>query len=716
MRGPDGTLVASRVEILERRQLFAGGTPDASFSDDGTATVDSFGVSLSAVASKVDGQGRTVTVGGTSDGKWAVARFTTDGKLDPTFGPNLDGKILVSFAGDLDRARDLAFQSDGKIVVVGHSDHLRKFAAVRLTTAGKLDTTFDGDGKKSWDMGGSSNTAESVAVQNDGKIVVAGRRYSGGNDDFAVARLNANGSFDSSFDGDGRRSVGLGDNEVTTGVAVLSDGKILVTGQSSNAAQAGGTATKSGIAAIRLNKNGSLDSTFDGDGQARYYLGQMVQTSGMVVQGNKVVITGTFNGGSGSADLVMARLGGDGKLDTTFGGSGTGWQTTDLGGKDVAYGALKPTNGGILVSALSNSGTAFVKFTADGALDTAFGSGGIARPGGPFGAGKISAYGERFVMAGGDKFRTSRFLDVQANVVSIGTFVAGATETGEPTRAFVVTRPNRLPYATQVYFDFKGTATVPINNRPTRASGEDYGVTYASPPAVTGLTHWQTTIPANETFATVVLTIRDDALIEPTETIIPTLVPDAGYQIGLASTTFTVADNDSPGQTKTLRASADAFVKSGSSAGTNFGNSTELQVKNVTGYSGDSRVSYLKFDLASLSSIGTARLRVYGKLNNPNQTNVLTELRSSGITNWSETGINWNNRPAVRDEVIGSVTVSDTAARWYEFDVAAYLRAEKAAGHNTVTLALTNPNGSDPYAAFNSDEAAANRPELVVTS
>ena len=115
-----GSAFVGMVEFLEYRQLFAGGTPDVSFSGDGTTSVDSFGASAAAVSSRVDSQGRTVTVGKSSDGKWAIARLTIDGSLDTTFGPSLDGKLQISFGGYIG-ATDLAFQKDGKIVVVGAS-------------------------------------------------------------------------------------------------------------------------------------------------------------------------------------------------------------------------------------------------------------------------------------------------------------------------------------------------------------------------------------------------------------------------------------------------------------------------------------------------------------------------------------------------------------------------------------------------------------------
>src|SRR5207247_1649268 len=97
-------------------------------------------------------------------------------------------------------------QQDGKIVVAGYSYNGSNddFAVARYNTDGTLDTSFDGDGKLTTPFGGSDDIGFAVAIQGDGKIVVVGRTFNGSNWDFAVARYNADGSLDTSFDGDGK--------------------------------------------------------------------------------------------------------------------------------------------------------------------------------------------------------------------------------------------------------------------------------------------------------------------------------------------------------------------------------------------------------------------------------------------------------------------------------------------------------------------------------
>src|SRR5687768_8915063 len=115
------------------------------------------------------------------------------------------GRAVVDLGGT-DDARDVVVQPDGKIVVVGTSND--DFALVRLHPDGSLDTSFDGDGKV-FTTFGAIEAGRSVALHADGKIVVGGTA----NGNFALARYNADGSLDTTFDGDGRVTVDFGGEE-----------------------------------------------------------------------------------------------------------------------------------------------------------------------------------------------------------------------------------------------------------------------------------------------------------------------------------------------------------------------------------------------------------------------------------------------------------------------------------------------------------------------
>jgi hypothetical protein len=132
--------------------------------------------------------------------------------------------------------------------------------------------------------------------------------------------------------------------------------------------------------------------------------------------------------------------------------------------------------------------------------------------------------------------------------------------------------------------------------------------------------------------------------------------------------------------------------------------------------SGSNRWTYVKFDLSSVPSIANARLRLFGALSATTGTTVQTAVYAVTNTTWSETGITWNNKPASNGAALATVTMvnSSTTQRWYEWDVTAYLQAEKAAGRNVVTLVLKNLANSSPFDRFNSRQAASSRPELLV--
>jgi uncharacterized delta-60 repeat protein len=257
---------------------------------------------------------------------FAVARLNGDGSLDVSFGSG--GKQIIEFGTSYDNAVAVVVQSDGKIVLAGQSFQDgtgNDFALARLNSNGSLDSFFDFDGKKTIDFGSSNDQGTSLAVQANGQIVVAGLSYQGpGGEDFAVARLNITGGLDTSFDGDGKKTIDFGSSlDSGNGVAVQADGKIVVAGTSQGA-------TSSDIAVARLNNNGSLDTSFDGDGRQTIDFGSSFDFgSGVVVQANgKIVVAGT-SGGATSYDFAVAGLNGDGSLDTSFAGDGK--QTIDFG-------------------------------------------------------------------------------------------------------------------------------------------------------------------------------------------------------------------------------------------------------------------------------------------------------------------------------------------------------------------------------------------------
>ncbi len=165
-----------------------------------------------------------------------------------------------------------------------------------------------------------------------------------------------------------------------------------------------------------------------------------------------------------------------------------------------------------------------------------------------------------------------------------------------------------------------------------------------------------------------------------------------------------------------LSATADAYVRDGASATTNFGTATELQAQ--VSSVGSNRETYIKFDITTVTGIVNAKLRLYGRLNDTSGTNVPAAVYPvlTAAPDWVESGtgsITWNNKPGT-GAAITSATVTDNTARWYEWNIGDYVQSEKAAGRNIIKLAIKNTATSTPYATFNSKEADNNRPQLVL--
>jgi uncharacterized delta-60 repeat protein len=324
----------------------------------------------------VGGEARSTNGGG----GFALARYTPTGALDPTF--DADGKARTRFAPTSNEAgRALAIQPDGRYVMAGvvaisGSGTLSDFALARYNSDGALDPTFDGDGKVVTNFAPSSvEFASDVRLQSDGKIVAAGssRVSEGASSEFAVARYNADGSLDGSFSGDGKVTTSVpGGNDFGDALAIQPDGKIVVGGIrgalvrylpdgsldasfgsggivvepsrmiTDLALQADGKILATGPApafsVTRYNTNGSVDATFSKPGPRR---GRLSSAFAVLVQPDgKIVAAGAFSL-TDTSDFALTRFRPDGALDPTFGTAGN--VTTDVGrpgdiGLDVALG------------------------------------------------------------------------------------------------------------------------------------------------------------------------------------------------------------------------------------------------------------------------------------------------------------------------------------------------------------------------------------------
>lgn len=167
-----------------------------------------------------------------------------------------------------------------------------------------------------------------------------------------------------------------------------------------------------------------------------------------------------------------------------------------------------------------------------------------------------------------------------------------------------------------------------------------------------------------------------------------------------------------------LSPAADAYVRDGSSATTNFGTATTLQTQS-SATAGNNRETYLKFDLTTVTGISSAKVRLFGGLSDTTSSNVPAAIFSVASTTWVESGsgsITWNTKSPSGATALASCTITDNVSRWYEWDVTAYLQAEKTAGRNVVSLVIKNSAQSSAFASFNSKEATTNQPQLVLLS
>ncbi|MCP4093790.1 MAG: BspA family leucine-rich repeat surface protein, partial [Planctomycetes bacterium] len=250
-----------------------------------------------------------------SDTDLALVRYNTDGSLDTSFDG--DGILTTAFGSANDFGSSVAVQSDGKILVAGTSDNGSgwDFALARYNSDGSLDTSFDGDGKLTTGFAGNDASSLNLSVQGDGKILLAGYINIGGNYDFALARYNTDGSLDTSFDGDGvlTTAIGSGD-DFGHSLAVQSDGKILVAGRSHNGSD-------DDFALVRYDTDGSLDTTFGGgDGMVTTAIGAGDDNGGQgisVQSDGKIVVVGRSHNGT-DYDFALTRYNADGSLDTSF--------------------------------------------------------------------------------------------------------------------------------------------------------------------------------------------------------------------------------------------------------------------------------------------------------------------------------------------------------------------------------------------------------------
>jgi uncharacterized delta-60 repeat protein len=316
-----------------------------------------------AIAVQTDGR---IVAAGYSEkpATFTVSRFFTDGSADTTFGTN--GVVKTQF-GKSSIIYAIAIQSDGKIVVAGDVGAGFGFALARYTPSGQLDATFGTQGKIETSNQGLS-AASSLVIQSDGKIIAAGHTQTG---DFATVRFTESGAFDLTF--------GEGDGIVTTDFYAEDDRAASVRLQSDGKIVAGGVATNLDLypefALARYLVDGTLDTSFgaDASGKVTMFIECGVDAPGCGIEALGIQADGKIVAAGSNEDVHLARYNTDGSLSGAV-------ITTDIGGFDDDLDSLVVDyGGGVLIAGSTNiAGNVdffAARYQADGGLDPMFGGG-----------------------------------------------------------------------------------------------------------------------------------------------------------------------------------------------------------------------------------------------------------------------------------------------------------------------------------------------------
>ena len=279
------------------------GTLDSSFNGSGYVTTDFNNSAEPAMNITIDQNGKIVAAGFAHNGTdydFALARYKDDGSLDASFGTN--GLVTTDLGGD-ERISAVAIDSNGKIVVVGRTGNASDYniAFVRYSDDGTLDTTFGASGIVTIDFGTVDDRAREIAFDSDDKLVIVGKTGAPGSSNFVVMRYNNDGLPDTTFGTNGVVITDIGGDDRARDIVIDPNGKILIIGTSDS--QGGND-----FAVLRYNSDSTLDTTFGVNGIATVDFGGDDRGVGIALDSNNmIIVAGRSDSGSGN-DFVAARL------------------------------------------------------------------------------------------------------------------------------------------------------------------------------------------------------------------------------------------------------------------------------------------------------------------------------------------------------------------------------------------------------------------------
>ncbi len=369
----DGKIVVAGVARLADLELDFGlvrynsdGSLDSTFGVGGISVTD-FGDVEQPVGLAIQPDDKIVVAGNGNNGL-ILARYEPDGTLDSTF---LGGAATAGLDGG-HRAEDLVLQQDGRIVVAGSfaaegADSFHEFLVLRFRTDGTLDPTFGSGGRVTTAWTGEGGAAGAVAVQADGRIVVAGSQfpafvdcqpYDPCDSAFALIRYNSDGSIDPSFGGGGMVTTGRpGETNTTWGMVLQPDGKIVVFGGRPTPATP--PVVVSDFLIVRYHSDGTLDASFGVGGEATTNFGGYDEARAVALQPDGKIIAAGVGGSSDPvldplhgwivpAEFAVARYHPDGTLDRSFGVGGK--VLVDVGDTSGATALALQLDGNVVVA------------------------------------------------------------------------------------------------------------------------------------------------------------------------------------------------------------------------------------------------------------------------------------------------------------------------------------------------------------------------------
>lgn len=326
-----GTSNSARVSSFALARYNSDGSLDQSFGNAGRVITNQGGLTVATSLAVVeDGK---ILAGGIAHGNgqdFAMARYNEDGAVDASFGSN---GVVVTDLGSADIAWNMTVQPDGKILLggeVGRAGQASSFAVVRYKKNGGIDPSFGLGGKIAVQFSSGFDEAYAIALQADGKIVLAGAADLNGNSPFAIARLHSNGSLDFGFGNAGKVTTNFfgGRNQANT-VAIQPDGRIVVAGWAGRKPDG-----REVLAIARYNSDGSLDATFgslgvvtnDFSGRGGEARALQLQRDGKIVVAG---LAGFLRGAQLQVDFATLRYNTDGSADSSYGNAGA--TITDFG-------------------------------------------------------------------------------------------------------------------------------------------------------------------------------------------------------------------------------------------------------------------------------------------------------------------------------------------------------------------------------------------------